>query len=126
MNEITKDQKIQLLERFLRAVVGRPETEIIYKNYSLDFSFPKIVMECDVDNVIKIMSDLSMGGNIDTSFYTLGAKKVKDWFKNRGEKWEGCTEVEFLFEPQYWRDVERLEKENKELKERLRKQNETK
>jgi hypothetical protein len=109
MRQISKDEKIQLLERFLRAVVGRPEAEIIYFG---GHSYPRIRVECDIDDVIKIMSNLEISGEIYTFFYP---RARKEKFLSNKSEWEGTTEVMFSFEPQYWKQVEELERKVKEL-----------
>jgi len=104
MKEMSKDEKIQLLERFLRAVVGRPDTEIRYYG-------GHIRLDCDIEDVIRVLSNLRIQ-SIEAFFYPIVRKSDWKWSK---EKWEGDTQVEFFFEPQYWKENEELKKKIKEL-----------
>ncbi len=110
---MSKDEKIVLLERFLRAVVGRPEAKITYKGY--EFNCPTISVECDIDNVVRIISDLN-SSDIHPSFYPRGTIEKLPWEKRK--VLEGTTDVEFFFEPLLWKENELLKKKIKELTEK--------
>ncbi len=110
-NRISDKEKIEILERFLRAVVGchNPEAPIRYRKICDTY---EVLLECNPDTIVKYLPELGLN-DIDVMFYS--ALK-----KENGET-VPIVEVEIMFEPQYWRDVLRLEKENKELKKEIRK-----
>lgn len=108
---MSKDKKIVLLERFLKAVVGEPDAEIEYRNQLEEYG--EIWVNCDIDNVIKIISSLSMD-DIDVWFFPEGKMEKFPWDKKSHLR--GTTKVKLQFEPIYWKQVEQLKKELKELK----------
>lgn len=112
MKEMSKDKKIELLERFLKAVIGRPQSdiEIKYEEYDAINLFI-IVSDCDIDDVVRVSSNLDMY-DISTTFHPHG-QVTKGW--DGKSRIEGTTEVEFFFEPLYYERVEELEKKVKEL-----------
>jgi len=111
---ISKDKKIEILERIVTAIFGRQEGTIAYRY--LIGSTPEITLECDVDDAIKVLGNLSMA-EIDYWFYT-NERKLKT--KLFGKQFEGYTEINLTLEPKYWKEVERLKEEIKRLKEKAK------
>ena len=112
MKEMSKDKKIELLERFLRAVVGRPQSDIKIEYWSYDSLKPVIrLSDCNIEDVMKISSCLEMY-DINISFYPYGKVVKNPWEKRRYI--EGFTEVEFMFEPLYYEEAEKLRRKLKE------------
>ena len=108
---MSKDEKIVLLERFLKAVVGEPDAEIEYRN-PLE-GYGEIWVDCDIDDVIKNISSLEMD-DINVWFFPEGKMEKLPWDKK--SRLRGTTKLQIQFEPKYWKQVEELKKELKELK----------
>ena len=115
MLKITKDQKIAALERIVAAVFGRQDEKIKYRCSFKDML--EIMVECDVDDAIKVIGNLDMA-EIDHWFYTGERKIDPKYSKLRDCSYEGYTEISLTLETQYWKRVEELEKEIKQLKEK--------
>ena len=104
--DISNKEKIQLLERFLRAAVGCYDPDAPVKYVKLDGTY-EIVVECDPEVVTRYLDQLSFH-DIKIDFFT---SIVKEHGRNRP-----IVEVDLIFERQYWREVQKLRNENKELK----------
>ena len=111
--KISKDQKIEILERIIKAIFSRQEGTIEYKSYCKNHI--EVTVECDVDDAVKVLTSLS-NAEIDYWFYTTERKLNAEDSKFWGKDVEGCTEIILTLEPRYWKEVDKLEKEIKELK----------
>lgn len=110
--KITKDQKIEVLERIIKAIFGRQEGTIKYiKNFK---DLIEVRIECDVDDAVKQLSNLDIA-EINYWFFTDERKldKKRLW---KEHMYEGYTMINLILETQYWKQVEKLKKEIKELK----------
>ena len=116
--KLTKDQKIKSLERIVKAVFAIQEGEIGYKHNFEDII--EVTVECDVDDAVKQLSNLGIAG-IDYWFYTGERKIDPKYSKFRNCSWEGYTEITLTLETEYWKKVEKLQKENKALNQMLKK-----
>jgi len=113
--KITKDQKIAALERIITAIFGRQESTITYKSHFKDHM--DVTIECDVDDAMKVLTNLDIA-DIESWFFTDARKIDPKFFKFRNRPWEGYTEITLMLEPIYWKRVEELEKQLKELQSR--------
>ena len=114
MNEITEKQKIEALERIIKAIFGRQSKEIRYQQNCEDLI--EVMLECEVDDAIKVLGNLRIA-DIDSDFY-IGERpleKPAEWER----PWEGYIEITLYLETEYWRKSEQLEKENQALRQEL-------
>lgn len=111
--KITKDMKIEALERIVKAVFGMVEGKIGYRKNFKDML--EVTVECDVDDAVKLLDNLNMG-EIDHWFYVAERKIDPKYSKLRNCNYEGYTEITLTLETQYWKRVKELEKELSELK----------
>jgi len=117
ITNVNDKKKITALERVISAVFGRPETSFEYRTpYE---GAIEIILECDVDDAIKIIDELEMN-DIQTDFYVDERELPKDEQKLWNKKWEGFNEIHLFIEPQPWKEITKLEEENKELKKQLK------
>ena len=116
MNEITEKQKIEVLERIVKAIFGRQSKEITYQQNCEDMI--EVRLECDVDDAVKILSNLDTA-NILSDFYTGERQVSEEDAKFWGHPWEGYTEISLFIETDYWEKAKQLEKENQTLKQEL-------
>lgn len=116
MKKISKDEKVFILERFLRAILGRPEAELEYRKYG-DNHF-EIWAECDINDIIKNMTNLEIQ-DISASFFVEGYMEKYPWDKKK--RLEGRAIAQLMFEPLYWEQIEKLKKELKTLREKKEK-----
>ena len=116
ITKVSDKEKIDALERVLRAVFGRPETDIRYRTpYE---GAIEIMLECDVDDALKVIIELSMN-DIQSSFFVDERKLSEEDQKFWGKEWEGFDTIHLFVEPQPWRENIELNKEIKELKKKL-------
>jgi len=113
-NKITDKQKIEALERIVKAIFGRQEANIKYKHHFEDII--ELCLECDVDDAIKVISNLNLA-EIDYWFFTNERKLNKEERRIWNREYEGYTEINLILETQYWKENEKLKEEIKRLKE---------
>ena len=120
--EPTSDQKVEALERILRAIFGRPEGEIKYLHFNDEYLVPIVGVECDVDDAVRVKGSLEMQ-EIDVSFFDDAVMRPAwKWEKEQGapdQVPEAKISVELLLSEESWKTVGRLEKEIEELKKKL-------
>jgi len=107
---VSDKEKIEILERFLRAAVGcwNPDARIKYRKIS---NMYEINLQCCPEVITRYLDQLE-SNDIRVDFYP-------SLTEDDGET-TPIVEVDLMFEHQYWRDVLRLENENKELKKEIR------
>lgn len=120
-NVISKDRKIKYLEKFIKAIYGRPEATIKYSN--IFFNTLEIELsDCDVEDVIKTIENLKMQ-NIELSFHQDVEKtdlnKIDKRYRKYANKYEGVTNLTIIFEPDYYEETIELKKQIEELKNKL-------
>ena len=117
--EITDTDKVQALERIVTAIFGRQETKIEYRHFKEEYQIPQVVIECDVDDAIKLLSNLSMA-DIDYDFYA-GIRKTDStpsWEEIKGV--EGYCHITLYLNRKYWEEVEVLKKELETIKQKFK------
>ena len=111
--KITKDQKIEALERIVKAIFGRQESNIEYKKHFKEIT--EVVVECDIDDAVKQLSNLDIA-DINYWFFTDERKLSKEESNSWNKPYEGYTVINLTLETQYWKENEKLKEEIKGLK----------
>jgi len=111
IGKISDKEKIQILERFLRAAVGCSDSDALIKYRKISHIY-EIIVECDPEIVTRFLDQLDIN-DIQVDF-------LSSLRKEEGEVIP-IVEVDLMFQPQYWKDVLKLENENKELKKEIKK-----
>ncbi len=114
MSEITNEKKIEILEKIVKAIFGRQSKTIHYRQNCEDLI--EVKLECDLDDAIKNLSSLHCA-SIETDFYTGERELTKEEQTAWSRPWEGYTEITMYLETDYWEKAQKLEEENKNLKE---------
>lgn len=108
--KVSNKEKIQILERFLRAAVGCYNEDAPVKYVKMGGVY-EIIIECDPEVVTRYLEQLDFH-DIKIDFLTSIVKE------NR--KIRPIVEVNLIFERQYWREVKELENENKKLRSKIK------
>lgn len=124
MKRPSKDQKIEALERILKAFCGRSEGTIEYRYFNDKYLPPEVRIECDINTLVDIKTELEFSGNFHISFDTeayMGDPWMWDKSFGRKRKVPLVKEtVGFQLRPEYWKQLDQLKTENKELKKQLK------
>ena len=125
MKKVTNKEKIEVLERIIKAIFGTArDEEVVYKNYGM---YTQVEIECDVNDVVEIQGRLQLD-EIETYFSEEGYIDTREYFDTSGDKVKRIkkkvpcakTLVTLYMNPVYWKKAEELEEElkkvNKELK----------
>ncbi len=115
--EVSLENKINMLERIIKAVFGCDTDQKIEYRADKDLLLPWIELECDVNNATKVLSYLE-NAEIDYSFSNWERELPKEEQEFHNQPFEGYITITMYIQPEYWRKCRDLEKEIKELKEK--------
>jgi len=119
--KVSKSEKIEALERILKALLSWEYSDYDIEYYKVGDIIAVRVHDIDLDKMARWISCLNTD-EIGVTFMT--SYKESRSPITRKKMIEPIVTAEISVFPQYWRHVEELKKEIKELKERLRKMSE--
>jgi len=121
MRDPTNEEKVAVLERIVRAVFGRPDGIIEYKHFGGEELLPQVNIECDIEDAVKVQTNLQISGGIEMTFWDEGfMRDAVEWEKGQGapEKVpDARVFAELFIEREYWKEIESLKKELAKYKE---------
>jgi len=118
--EVSDKEKIEVLERIVTCIfdMNNFKHPIQYRKYCKDTDMIWVTIRCDPDDASKVLSNLRFH-EIEYDFTISEEKLSEEDVKLWNKEYDGYCEIDLYIEPIQWKEVERLKKENEELKKLL-------